>query len=556
MIVWRLTSTDPTIASTRYRAVLPALHLRKLGYVSRFSTRDEPLPNLLGVEALIFVKTFSEQDLKVARAARRRGIPAILDICDNIFVEGYSFFGAHPNTFRQMAAIASVIVTTGSELARFVRSETGNSTPVMIVPDAVETEVDREQIVCVLADWQLYSAAMRGYFRVRAQMREHGALLTTARALVRLGTVVAARADRIPGRPFRFITTSARTIFRSSRLAVRHARNLSQIVARRVREDGPQWVIRGVARRTRSLIERSFRFITTSARTIFRSSRLAVRHARNLSQIVARRIREDGPRWVMRGIVRRTCSLIERLRGVARVPLVAAEVSPFSEYPSAKDSCSANDGTSGKAAPGSTSSSVENGGDPEGASAKHILIWFGNHGGFYGQFGLEDLARLRPALCTIAERHPIRLIVVSNSDARFNDLIRPFPFSTQYVPWRSGVVEQLFQESEIALLPNSLDAFSVCKSANRAILALYHGVPVVATRTPALEPFAGCVIFDDWVGGIETYLREPGLAQHHVKVGQAIIEREFSAKCIAAKWHAILQAGLAECPRPAEESAG
>ncbi|MGH8772109.1 MAG: hypothetical protein ACREV2_13175, partial [Burkholderiales bacterium] len=238
--------------------------------------------------------------------------------------------------------------------------------------------------------------------------------------------------------------------------------------------------------------------------------------------------------------------LIEQLGGVTNAPPVAADVLPFSEYPSTKDSRLANDGTSGKAAPLGTSPGVENDGDLDGASTKRTLIWFGNHGASYGQFGLEDLARLRPALCTIAERHRIRLIVVSNSEERFNELIRPFPFSTCYVPWRPGVVEEIFQQSEIALLPNSLDAFSVCKSANRAVLALHHGVPVVATRTPALQLFAGCVMFDDWIGGIESYLNDPQLAQQHVAVARAIIKREFSGKRIATEWDAILRRVSAE----------
>ncbi|MGH8626997.1 MAG: hypothetical protein ACREYC_17630, partial [Gammaproteobacteria bacterium] len=390
MIVWRLTSTDPSIASTRYRAVLPAVHVNKLGYTSRFSTRDEPLPNLLGVEALIFVKAFSERDLKAAQAAQRRGIPVMLDICDNIFVDRYSSFGACPDTFRQMAAIASVIVTTGSELARVVRSETGNSTPVMIVPDGVETEVDRERIVRVIAEWQLYSPAMRRYFWMRAQMHEHGALLTMARALVRLGTVVAARADRIRGRPFRFITTSARTIFRSSRLAVRHIRNLSQIVARRVQEDGPQWVIRGVARRTRLLIDglkgtATARFITTSVRTIVRSSRLAVR----LSQIVARRVQEDGPQWVIRGVARRTRLLIDGLKDRATARLIATDplLVGASEHTQSPVRPSNVEGAKAAAL---CSSDHRNVYVPAGVSKERTLIWFGNHGAPYAQFGLVE----------------------------------------------------------------------------------------------------------------------------------------------------------------------
>jgi glycosyltransferase involved in cell wall biosynthesis len=177
---------------------------------------------------------------------------------------------------------------------------------------------------------------------------------------------------------------------------------------------------------------------------------------------------------------------------------------------------------------------------------KRTLIWFGNHGASYSRFGLRDLADLQPALCKISERHVIRLIVISNSEAGYNELIRPFPFATHYVPWRLGVVEHWLRQSEVALLPNSLDAFNVCKSANRAVLALSHGVPVVATRTPALEPFLDCVIFNDWVWGIETYLCNPQLVKQHIVDAQVVIEREFSGERIARKWDALLRQLVSE----------
>jgi glycosyltransferase involved in cell wall biosynthesis len=98
------------------------------------------------------------------------------------------------------------------------------------------------------------------------------------------------------------------------------------------------------------------------------------------------------------------------------------------------------------------------------------------------------------------------------------------------------VTETLLRDANVVLVPNSLDPFSRCKSANRALLALAHGVPVVATRTRALEPLSPCVIFDDWVGGIERYLEDKELAQAHLRVANDIIQREFSGLALAEEW--------------------
>lgn len=471
MIVWRVTRADPTIASFRYRAALPALHLAALGYESRFSNRHEPLPTR-NIDAVIFVKAFSQDDLKAAEQAHRHRIPIFLDVCDNIFVAGYSSFGARPETFRKMASLASAVVTTGSALAGVMRKETSDRRTVVIVPDCVETEADQEQIRRIVNEWQLYGPARRTYYRARARVREEGLLLCLGRTLLRTSQ---------GRRPFRFATEPVRAMFRASRLTVKHGPSVARIVVLRVREEGPGWIFRGLARRTRVLIDR-------------------------LSE------------------------------GAAPRPVVSESVM-ISVPPSRYDSGRTGDG---ERIVESRFSEAPANPDRESGSTMRTLIWFGNQGAPYGQFGLRELASLSRALSAVAKRHRIQLIVVSNCEARFNELIRPFPLPTFYVGWRPGVVEELFKQSEIALLPNSLDAFSVCKSANRAVLALHHGIRVVATRTPALEPFDGCMIFNDWIGGIETYLNDKQLCQQHIAAAQAIIAREFSGERVARMWNEIL----------------
>jgi glycosyltransferase involved in cell wall biosynthesis len=461
---------------------------------------------------VIFVKAFSEDDLKVAQAAQRRRIPVVLDICDNIFVEGYSSFGARPETFKKMASIAGTIVTTGSGLAHVLRKELGAYTRVVVVPDGVETATDREQIVILLAEKMFYGRTARACFRFRGQAREQSLMLAGSRAVIRQFGKVADWLGSVAGPRIRLVTDPVRTSYRKLRGGAKLVQSQSSVVVRRVREN---------------------------ALVIRRKSRRGARQMQDLWKIVIRRVGEDGPLWIIRGIVRRTRRIVGKVGGASTALAVAPDVSSVGVADKPGPILPIDGGTLAASVPCAPNNPAILG--AECALKERTLIWFGNHGARYGRFGLVDLADRKSALCTIAERHRIRLIVVSNSEARFNELIRPLPFPTYYVPWRSGVVEELLEESEVALIPNSLDAFSVCKSANRAVLALHHGVPVVATRTPALVPLADCVIFDDWIGGIEAYLNDPRLVRQHVAAARTIIEWEFSGKRIAADWDAILQ---------------
>src|ERR671918_1779668 len=88
-VCWRLSAWDPDIASVRYRAAIPARHLANRGVASRLSAASygvlEPAPP----DAVVFVKAFGEQDLQQASEAAGAGVPVLLDVCDNVFAEGY-----------------------------------------------------------------------------------------------------------------------------------------------------------------------------------------------------------------------------------------------------------------------------------------------------------------------------------------------------------------------------------------------------------------------------------------------------------------------------------
>ena len=147
-VCWRLSAWGPDIASTRYRAAIPALHLVEQGVASRFSWGPHGVLEADPPDVLVFVKTFSERDLELAREAAAAGVAVVLDVCDNVFAPGYQ---AHsPDNLRRMAELAAALVTTGPALARVLRAELGDDLPLHEIPDPVETPADVRATVRLL----------------------------------------------------------------------------------------------------------------------------------------------------------------------------------------------------------------------------------------------------------------------------------------------------------------------------------------------------------------------------------------------------------------------
>jgi glycosyltransferase involved in cell wall biosynthesis len=122
----------------RYRAAIPARGLAARGVQSRFSWGPYGVLGPERPDAVVFVKTFGERDLELAREAAGARVPVLVDVCDNVFAEGYTAHSAE--NLERMAELASAIVTTGPALADVLRSRL--EPPVHVVPDPVETRGD------------------------------------------------------------------------------------------------------------------------------------------------------------------------------------------------------------------------------------------------------------------------------------------------------------------------------------------------------------------------------------------------------------------------------
>ncbi len=169
---------------------------------------------------------------------------------------------------------------------------------------------------------------------------------------------------------------------------------------------------------------------------------------------------------------------------------------------------------------------------------RRSVLWFGNYGAPHSDFGMLALLKTVPALEAIARDIDIELVVVSNSAKTYAAYIAPMPIRSRYVPWSPDAVFEALDYADVCLLPFGEDDFSVTKSANRAVLALGHGVPVVASPLASHEPLRDCVVLGDWEAGLRRYVgadRAEARAED-VAAARPVLEAHYSPEATARAW--------------------
>jgi glycosyltransferase involved in cell wall biosynthesis len=169
------------------------------------------------------------------------------------------------------------------------------------------------------------------------------------------------------------------------------------------------------------------------------------------------------------------------------------------------------------------------------------VIWFGKHGTSHSDAGMKGLLVTVPYLEKLNHRVPIELVVVSNNHDKFSAHFGKLGIKTRYRRWSNESVYDEMKKADAFLMPNANDSFSACKSANRALLALASGVPVVATQLESLEPLRDAIVLDDWQRGLERYLFDDEARTADLKRAGEIIDREFSPDAIGDRWLSLLR---------------
>jgi hypothetical protein len=189
-------------------------------------------------------------------------------------------------------------------------------------------------------------------------------------------------------------------------------------------------------------------------------------------------------------------------------------------------------------------------------TAKKTIIWFGNAGTPYGDFGLPNLRIVFPALRAVAQDVPLKLVCVSNDRAKFDEVTAGAGLECEFIPWSRDECMRQIEAADVFVAPNSLDRFSIVKSANRLVLSLSLGTPVVATSTPAAEALRPFVIFDDWEGGIRTYLTDSERVRTDVAAGRKFVSENFTAQRLAQNWAELLERAQTPIVEGKDVSAG
>jgi glycosyltransferase involved in cell wall biosynthesis len=128
------------------------------------------------------------------------------------------------------------------------------------------------------------------------------------------------------------------------------------------------------------------------------------------------------------------------------------------------------------------------------------VVWFGNHGATHSNFGITSLLPAMRGLRKVHAEIPLELVVISNSSAAVDSVLRPFGVPTRYETWSPETVYAELKQADAALLTTGDDDFSLTKSANRVLQTLAAGVPVVslsvagqAISDTELSAFSDCI---------------------------------------------------------------
>lgn len=169
------------------------------------------------------------------------------------------------------------------------------------------------------------------------------------------------------------------------------------------------------------------------------------------------------------------------------------------------------------------------------------IIWFGNHGAPYSNFGMTSLLEIRDDLEKINKLIPIELIVVSNNREKFEEYISKFKLRTTYKKWDMLNIFNEIKKSDVTVIPLLNDDFTVYKSNNRAIFSLSLGIPVVASSTNLISELSDCIYFDNFYEGILTYLTNPLKVDSDLKKAEIIIKNNYSSCHVGRLWGDLLE---------------
>ena len=173
------------------------------------------------------------------------------------------------------------------------------------------------------------------------------------------------------------------------------------------------------------------------------------------------------------------------------------------------------------------------------AQERKIVVWFGNHGAPYSDAGVMTLMRAAPALTAVDRDVPLSLLVVSDSAVKTEILAARLPFPVRHVAWSAKRMEAVLGQASVFLMTRGNDDFSTFKSPNRALKALFAGVPVVADHAPGLGELDGLIRSGDLDRDLRAVLAAPAPASRPPADALGALGA-MQVPAVAAQWSALL----------------
>jgi hypothetical protein len=165
-----------------------------------------------------------------------------------------------------------------------------------------------------------------------------------------------------------------------------------------------------------------------------------------------------------------------------------------------------------------------------------LVLWFGNSASKGGHEGLAALSECLPQLRLAHARTPFRLLVVSNDIALYRKLIADRGVPSLYLAWSPMGVFSAMQRSRVCLIPANDNPFNRGKSPNRLLMAMAHGLPVIASSVEAYQPFADCAVLDDFDEGLVRYLGADSTRARDLQIFRERHWPQYQPQRLAADW--------------------
>lgn len=163
------------------------------------------------------------------------------------------------------------------------------------------------------------------------------------------------------------------------------------------------------------------------------------------------------------------------------------------------------------------------------------LLWYGSN---------NNLDGLELALRQISRRagNHVRLLVICESAEKAHEVVQKTPESSSLIEcqihkWTPELQDMAIAETDIVLIPNPLTDKKKVKGHNRLVAAINGGRLALASPLPQyLELGDFCWCGKDMADGIDWAVKNSGIVEKRVAVGQDYIDRRFSPKAVARRW--------------------